>query len=156
MLDHFVIGIFAVILIVALSPYMVENGQAGFIALALAVLAWVFIEALFLATWGTTPGKWIFNIDIHGPAGARIPLKTAFQRSWRVLLFGEGLVVLGPVSLAALWWSKDQLQRKGVTSWDRDLGFTVTHKKLGLMAWIVFSIPAIFLLLTIYALFTAL
>lgn len=98
----------------------------GFVCTA----AWVLIEPLYVVNWGTTPGKWLFRTRIVTVDGRRPTYEDALMRSFRV--WWRGLAVGVPlVSLATLIIAHGKLTTNGVTSWDRQGGFDVVHKRLG-------------------------
>lgn len=90
---------------------------------------WVPVESMLLSSVGTTPGKWLLNVKIsrHGTA---IPFESALRRSLSVWYRGLGLG-LPLVSLCTLCFARDKLQKNGITSWDKDEGFTVEHDTIG-------------------------
>ena len=94
------------------------------------IFAWVFIEAFFLSTAGTTPGKWLFKIRIVPPHGSSLDYSTALSRSFKV--WWRGLGIGFPLaSLITLIVAHGKLTKNGVTTWDRDDGFTITHERIG-------------------------
>ena len=93
-------------------------------------LVWVFIESLFLSTPGTTPGKWLFKIRLIPPSGKTPDYSTAFSRSFKVWWCGLG-IGFPLISLMTLIVSYNKLTKNGITSWDRDNGFTVAHERIG-------------------------
>jgi len=106
--------------------YHVTYIELGFAS----VFAWVFIEPLCLWLIGTTPGKWLFKIRIAPPPGETIKYSTALLRSFRV--WWRGLAAGLPlISLLTLAIAHRNLKQKGITSWDRDGKFTVTHDNIG-------------------------
>jgi uncharacterized RDD family membrane protein YckC len=112
-----------------------EPGSDQLFGLAV-VFAWVFIEALFLSTAGTTPGKWLFKTRIVPPHGSALDYSTALSRSFKV--WWRGLGIGFPLaSLITLIVAHGKLTKNGVTTWDRDDGFTITHERIGALRVIV-------------------
>lgn len=112
-----------------------EPGSDQLFGLAI-VFAWVFIEALFLSTAGTTPGKWLFKTRIIPPHGGALDYSTALSRSFKV--WWRGLGIGFPLaSLITLIVAHGKLTKNGVTTWDRDDGFTITHERIGALRVIV-------------------
>ena len=106
-----------------------EPGSDQLFGLAV-IFAWVFIEALFLSTAGTTPGKWLFKTRIVPPHGSSLDYSAALSRSFKV--WWRGLGIGFPLaSLITLIVAHGKLTKNGVTTWDRDDGFTVTHERIG-------------------------
>lgn len=98
----------------------------GFVCMA----AWVLIEPLHLVNSGTTPGKWLFKTRVITSDGRRTTYEDALMRSFRV--WWRGLAVGVPlVNLGTMIAAHEHLTNRGVTSWDRDGGFTVVHRRLG-------------------------
>ena len=48
------------------------------------------VEPLLLSTWGYTPGKWIFGLQVRDTYGGKIYWSTAMARTWQVFAKGEG------------------------------------------------------------------
>lgn len=90
---------------------------------------WVFIEALFLSTWGTTPAKWLLKITLRDSRGYKLTFSGALSRSVSVWCGGIGLGF--PIaSIVTLIISYRKLTREGITRWDRDGGFAVSHGRI--------------------------
>lgn len=101
----------------------------------ISIFIWIFIESLLLSTWGTTPGKFLYRIDLQGQDGESITFSRALSRSFAVWFRGLGCgfpLITGITMIIADW----KLTRKGITSWDKDGGFTITHNKINFLGWI--------------------
>lgn len=48
------------------------------------------VEPLLLSTWGYTPGKWIFGLQVKDTYGGKIYWTTAMARTWQVFAKGMG------------------------------------------------------------------
>ena len=48
------------------------------------------VEPLLLSTWGYTPGKWIFGLQVLDENGGKITWTDALARTWGVFAKGEG------------------------------------------------------------------
>ncbi len=105
------------------------RGINHFLDVFLTVVLWLPIEALFLWSIGTTPGKWVFGIKVRTQAGSTLSYWTALKRVFLVFLKGMGLTI-PLVSLITLIVSYDRLVKAGSVSWDRDLGTTVNYEKM--------------------------
>lgn len=107
-------------------------------------LAMVPVEALLLATWGRTPGKWVSGLELapagaapdHAPGtgpdadrtrGRGLDGTAALGRSWEVLVRGLALN-LPLANLAALFLARRDLLNTGSTAWDRRRGLAVVHR----------------------------
>ncbi len=101
------------------------------IVLTIGILfAWVFQESVLLANCGTTPGKWLFKINVRDSKGKKLSFSDALNRSFSVFFKGLGAGI-PLISFFALLSSKSKLQRDGVTTWDEDGGYVVTHERIG-------------------------
>jgi uncharacterized RDD family membrane protein YckC len=93
------------------------------------VLVLIGLESFFLSVRGTTPGKWIFGIRVVPVSGGMPSFSVALRRTalvwWRGL--GLGLPV---VSLVTQIVAYSNLSREGRTSWDRDTGQVVVHRRM--------------------------
>lgn len=89
---------------------------------------WIFLEAQLMATWGTTPGKWLLKIRVRDSNFNKLTLKTALLRSALVWLIGAGMYVF---SFITEIFSYVMLQNKGITVWDRLCKCNVKHEKIG-------------------------
>ncbi|MBC8273539.1 MAG: RDD family protein [Chloroflexi bacterium] len=109
----------------------VLNVPSSFLTVAI-LFVWIFQEAVLLANCGTTPGKWLFKIKVTDSQGQKLKFSDALNRSFGVGLKGMGGgVPLLP--LLTLLGSKSKLKRDGVTVWDEDGGFLVTHSRIGIL-----------------------
>lgn len=134
----FLLGIFAPLFVMQNSNDLL----LGFIAL----FFYVFVEAMLLSSFGTTPGKWFLKIQLAHASGNPISYSQALARSlkvwWRGLGTGFPLVQLITCVIA-----HERLKRYGITSWDREGSFVVAHEDVGItrilvavVFFIVFSI----------------
>ena len=149
MFDIYLAAIVGGLLIGMLNPYAFsEPGSDQLFGLAL-VFAWVFIESLFLSMFGTTPGKWLFKVRLIPPSGEKPDYSTALSRSFKV--WWRGLGIGFPLaSLITLIVAHGKLTKNGITSWDRDDGFSVMHERIGpLRIMVAVGFFVIFLLFVI-------
>ncbi len=100
---------------------------------------WVPIEALLIASVGTTPGKWLFGVflqfsisDAYARRDTRAQLRRAMQRSFRVWWEGVacGFPLLAPVLIAVAYEKVAQNQE---TDWDFAQDVLVTHGPPGVL-----------------------
>lgn len=94
------------------------------------LFGWVFVEALLLSTFGTTPGKWLLKIRLTPPSGSAMSYSAALSRSIKVWWRGLG-IGFPPVSLITLIVAQGRLTRNAITSWDREGAFVVSHEQIG-------------------------
>lgn len=126
------------------EPFLQTN---PFVFSFIATLAFVFIEAAMLSTWGTTPGKAILRVSIVRGDGQLPSYNEALSRSLRVWIRGMGMN-LPIVTLVTQARAYTCLSREGVTSWDRDGELNVHHQLIGpLRIAAVVLIFAVFVLL---------
>ena len=146
----FIFGIFFGIFLKLLFPAfsIVSHARTfGLISSIIAVFLWVFIEAFFLSTWGTTFGKWFLNIRIQHNEGKKLGFSHALKRSFLVWYRGMGCEI--PIILLCTQYNAYfELTKNGITSWDRDCHLSIQHKKLGVIKKI-----ALVLLMVLYVLF---
>jgi uncharacterized RDD family membrane protein YckC len=96
------------------------------------VLAYVFVEPIMLCTWGTTPGKAIFKIRLRQKNGEKLSYSQGLSRSCSV--FTRGLGLGNPIiALFTLVYSYNHLTHYGITVWDRNGDFSVSHQVIGLL-----------------------
>jgi len=113
------------------------------------LFVWIFQESVLLANCGTTPGKWFFKIKVRNSRGQKLTFSEALNRSFGV--WSKGMAAGVPlISLIALLSSRSKLKRDGITTWDEDGGFVVTHGKVGVLRSAVVTV----LLLGFYSLGT--
>jgi len=106
------------------------------------LLMYVFIEPAMLASWGTTPGKAILKIRVRNSKGANLSYTEALTRSFKVYILGLGLG-LPIVSLITNIVAYVRLTKEGITSWDEQGNFKVTHQIIGV--WPIICIFFLFI-----------
>ena len=101
--------------------------------------SWVPIEALLIASIGTTPGKWLFGVflqfsisDAYARRDTRAQLDRALRRSFRVWWegIGCGFPLLAPVLIAVAY---EKLAQNQETDWDFAQDVLVTHGPPGVL-----------------------
>jgi len=136
---NFVCGLFLGIVV----PRFVETTNEIVLSMILC-FAWIFVEALILSSFQTTPGKWLFKINLKATSGAQINFSQALTRSLKV--WWRGLGTGFPfASLITLIIAHNNLKKEGITSWDRDGNLTVNHAEL--------SIPRVLVAIGFFVLF---
>jgi uncharacterized RDD family membrane protein YckC len=96
----------------------------------LIYLLWLPIEAIFLASIGTTPAKWVFGIRILNKSGDKLTYLNALKRAALVWVQGDGFGI-PIISFFTRLIAYRRLNKTGTTLWDEDVGSIVTHKKWG-------------------------
>ncbi len=100
------------------------------------IFSWIFVEALLLSSLQTTPGKWLFKTRLAPTSGIPISFQQALSRSVKVWWRGMGTGF--PVAtLITQIIAHQKLTRNGITSWDKDDGFIVTHETIGVLRVLV-------------------
>lgn len=90
-------------------------------------LAYAVVEAAVLAIWGTTPGKALLRVRLRNSDGSRLCFGDALGRAFNLRI--KGLAFGIPIlSLITLIISYRRLTNKGITPWDADGDFVVTHQ----------------------------
>jgi uncharacterized RDD family membrane protein YckC len=101
--------------------------------------SWVPIEALLIASVGTTPGKWLFGVflqfsisDAYARRDTSAQLQRALQRSFRVWWEGVacGFPLLAPVLIAVAY---EKIAQNQETDWDFAQDVLVTHGPPGVL-----------------------
>lgn len=90
---------------------------------------WVLVEAQLLATWGTTPGKWLLKIKVRDADNNKLSLKTSLTRGFLVWSVGMAMYTVFSTITEAI--SYMNLQNKGTTVWDKYCNTRVTHEDFG-------------------------
>lgn len=141
MFDIYSFCLVAGVILAIFAPQFLEKQNEYALGMIL-FFTWVFVESLLLSSFQTTPGKWLLKIKIACTSGSSISFSQALTRSlkvwWRGL--GAGFPI---VTLITLLNAHGQLISNGITSWDKDESFMVTHKKIGaprLLAAVAFFI----------------
>ncbi|GBG12369.1 RDD family protein [Paenibacillus agaridevorans] len=123
------------------SFLQINDNLLGFILL----VAFVFLDALYMYFWGTTPGKKLLNIKVLDADGTRMPKSLAFKRARLVWLRGMGLGV-GILEIIANIVGYRRLKKEGITSWDQELGLQVIHGKIGIFRMLLTPFIVVLLL----------
>lgn len=105
---------------VAFNPAFLPGSYEALLYLCLPL---VLIEAAFVATLGTTPGKAMLGVSVRDYRGNRLSFSTAFRRALFVMVLGLGCFAPS-LTLLALFFSWWWVRRFGFTPWDRKLGTT--------------------------------
>jgi len=101
--------------------------------------SWIPIEALLIASVGTTPGKWLFGVflqfsisDAYARRDTRAQLQRALRRSFRVWWEGIacGFPLLAPVLIAVAF---EKIAQNQETDWDFAQDVLVTHGPPGVL-----------------------
>ena len=127
--------------------------QLGLLSIAI-LFTFVFVEALLLSIFGTTPGKALFRISLIKKENSGFDYKDGLSRSikvwWRGL--GAGIPFIQIITMMVAY---NKLSSNSCTSWDADEGIIVRHDEIGyfriIFFVVFFSTTFIFIFLEILA-----
>ncbi len=125
MVDYALFAVFAGVALSYICPTATR-----FPSLILLFLAYIFVEALMLSSWGSTPGKALLKVKVRMHDGTKLLYFDALRRAFRVLWQGQGLCI-PIVSLIANFCAYRRLRRHGETAWDHNGKSIVSHQKIG-------------------------
>lgn len=98
------------------------------LSIMVGVVLMVVIEPFLLHFWGTTPGKWLFGMEIRTPNGEKLAIRTGFYRTWQVFTGGMGWVI--PIWSWYRLYKSYQASTAGEPPWDIDNGcHIVMHER---------------------------
>lgn len=128
MVDFFLFSSLARIVLTLIYAPALEIPDALFGIILL--FAYAFVESAMLAAWGTTPGKAILKIRLRNGEGSKLSYADALSRAFKVWFRGEGMGI-PIVTLITQISAYIRLTRQGITSWDEEGSFKVTHRTIG-------------------------
>ena len=113
----------------AFTPFWVHVGQG---------VLWVFAEAWLLSRFGTTPGKWIFNLRVERSDGSRLEYVRALKRAFFIWVCAWGLSVpfwtlFGSLVALALYLNNGRMV------WDYLVRTQVVHGPARPLRWFHFG-----------------
>ena len=129
----FVIIVIAIFTVIKLAAFPGTTPVELYVFAMVTSFLWIFVEALLLSIYGTTPGKYIFGIRVIGSRGRKLSYGAAFKRALLVWIKGVGLA-LPVVNIVTAVLGYRQLEKKHVTSWDRDSGAAVEHHHYSILS----------------------
>jgi uncharacterized RDD family membrane protein YckC len=94
-----------------------------------SLILWVLIESILLSTWGTTPGKLMFGITVREVDGSILNFTRALNRSASVWFFGMGCGI-SIIELITKITSYNRLSKKGITRWDQNGKYSISHTEI--------------------------
>ena len=122
-----------------ITPELASSLGHPLLAPIFITASFVPIEALLIASIGTTPGKWLFGVflqfsisDAYARRDVRTQLKRALRRSFRVWWegMGCGFPLIAPVLIAIAY---EKLAQNQETDWDFAQDVLVTHGPPGIL-----------------------
>lgn len=113
------------------------SSASNFLRLILSCMVVLAVEPFFLHFWGTTPGKWVFGIQVFDlNTGGNLSLSDALWRTGMVTAYGDGVyipilsqILNGYSCYRYAWkgeplaWEKDNAQRFTLRGWQSAAGF---------------------------------
>ncbi len=129
MFDVYSFSLIGGVILAVIAPQFLERQNDYALGMVL-IFAWVFVEALLLSSFQTTQGKWLFKTKIALTSGSPIDFSQALARSFKVWWrgFGTGFPIATIITMII---AHRRLTRNGITSWDKDDGFSVEHEIIG-------------------------
>lgn len=103
------------------------------------ILPWVFLEAVALHFWGTTPGKWLVGLRVRDKNSRKLTAGAALLRTVRVMILGMGFgrILLREIChLLALWFAI----KKKVVLWDASVGIRLERAEESTTKWVIFGL----------------
>ena len=120
---------FLIMLVMMLQAVFFPTEQLDLDIAAIGIyFVWILLEAQLLATWGTTPGKWLLKTKVRDLKNNKLTLKTALIRGSLVWFVGLGMTLFTPITEVISFMS---LREKKITFWDKYCKCNVTHEKFG-------------------------
>ncbi len=113
------------------------NPVSGWVVGMVCSFLWVFVEAGFLATFGTTPGKAWLRVRVRTSDSMIPTFPTALTRSFLVWLGGTGLGI-PLVAMITQLFSYSRLTSRGSTWWDDSCGLKVECRRIGAVRTVLF------------------
>lgn len=114
----------------------------------LLVFVYVFVEPCILSSWGTTPGKALLKVRLRKSNGKKPNYREALSRSFNVWIRALGLGI-PIIAIFTQIYAYKRLTKAGITSWDRDGDFRISHQVIGtgrVVAAIAIFISFVFLI----------
>ena len=100
------------------------------VAVVVASLMFLPLEALLLSSFGATPGKRLFGIRVTHPSGDLLSFSEALQRAARVWMQGQAFLI-PLVALIPQLLAYRRLTKTGTTLWDDATHAAVFHQAWG-------------------------
>lgn len=138
-LDLTIFGFFIGIIFAMVYPASVhdERSLSGLVILFL----WFVVEPFILSTFGTTLGKYIFNIKITDVNHQKPTLRASYRRSFGVWIKGYAFGI-PLISLITFYFAYSRLKNTGTTLWDKDQ-FIVYHGNIHFSRFLLAALIAI-------------
>lgn len=89
----------------------------------------LFVEPLLLSRFRTTPGKWIFGIQVTAGDGGKPSYMQGLSRTWIVLWMGCGLYI-PIISMIRLWLSYKGCSEQRPLAWEDELCCSIRDRRI--------------------------
>jgi hypothetical protein len=130
-----------------LSERIIETSENSVVFTAVALAVWIVVfpavEAVSISVSGTTFGKWLLGIRLRTFEGKKPGILKSLRRSYDAYARGLGLG-LPLVSIAAMIFGYNELNRNDVTRWDDGADIDYQTRAIGVIRWF----PAVLLFVT--------
>lgn len=94
-----------------------------------SALLMLFLEPLFLCTWGTTPGKWLLGLRVRDNTGRKLSYSDSLSRTVQALWHGLGFFI--PIySLVRLYRSYYDCSEYVPLAWEQDSELHLKDQKV--------------------------
>ncbi len=104
------------------------DGFASLVEIAFSRLLMILIEPILLSKLGTTPGKWIFGLELRDNRGNKITYSDGLWRVFNVLKTGMGFSI--PLyNIYRLIKSYNTCNDQNEMLWDQDFTYLIKDKK---------------------------
>ena len=136
MIDIYFIAIFAGIAVGLYDESVIQAKYFDRLISIGSIFLWIFVEAMFLSTFGYTFGKWLLGVEVLSSNGMRMGYKQAMSRGLKVWWRGLGIGI-PLISFFTLLIAHAKLKADGITTWDKDDGNIVIHHNIGIAKTII-------------------
>ncbi len=129
MTDSFLFGMILILIIMFIYPdFLFSLAEIGIFATLFVLSLWIFIEALLLASLGTTPGKFLLSTYVKDIRGNNLTYSNALSRSFQVFMRGLAFGIT-PFHLITMIIAYRNLtsNQLGMATWDREGYYRVRH-----------------------------
>lgn len=100
------------------------------------LFAYNFYEPALLALFGTTPFKAFLRVRVRNKDGSKLSYGQGLRRMLSVWFSGQGLGI--PIAtLITNIYAYNRLTNQGITSWDQNGNFTVSHQPVQWWRWLI-------------------
>lgn len=132
--DFLIFSLLTGFVIALVHPEFLEMSDA-LVGMVLLVFYNLY-EPVLLSLIGTTPMKALLNVRVRNREGNKLTFPEALVRMLKVWLRGLGLGI-PLISLFTHITAYNRLKNQGITSWDQDGGFVISHRDVPWWRWLV-------------------